>query len=610
MKKLIYFYTGIFLMSITLFSCEEYLDTAPELDISEEDVFDSYDNAEGYLDNCYNALNDYSRWDVQKQQRGHISTISDEAVGTYSWSTIMTVMNGGSWLDQESSAEVGYTSSNVATYKGRVIANAFYCIRIANKLLENVPDMDITDDQKDLLMGQAYFMRSWWYFEIIRRWGGMFIIDQTYDSDDVLDLERLSYSESTEWLIEGLDQAIELLPDEWSDAEKGRADKVAAMAVKSMAALYAASPLMQNGIYTITDQEYSTEWAEKAAQYAAEVLDYIDATIPERQVTGENMDAEEQMENYQSIFYHYPEYYGAEDLWYKNSTGMSRSTDIIIHWQNIRFSGRTGNYGWAVTCPSQNVVDMFEFADGTEFDWNNEEHVNNMYENRDPRFYNNILYPNCAHGVDGSGDTLYLETYTGGQDLNSTWTRSVPTGYLCKKWWWATANSDNSSAYKSYYYNGVFIRTTQIWLDLAEAMNEAYGPNADPDGLGYTAVEALNKVRNRVGMPDVSDEYTGSADDLRDRIRNERGVELMFENHRWFDIRRWMIADEVFSETYPIKGITADIKSGTSNSDYTFSYSKKDVTTATRVFDTRNYWYPVDYDATTQYENFKQNYGW
>jgi len=125
MKKLIYFYTGIFLMSITLFSCEEYLDTAPELDISEEDVFDSYDNAEGYLDNCYNALNDYSRWDVQKQQRGHISTISDEAVGTYSWSTIMTVMNGGSWLDQESSAEVGYTSSNVATYKVALLPMPF-----------------------------------------------------------------------------------------------------------------------------------------------------------------------------------------------------------------------------------------------------------------------------------------------------------------------------------------------------------------------------------------------------------------------------------------------------------------------------------------------------
>lgn len=610
MKKLLYFFIGLILMSLFLYSCEEYLDTAPELDISEEDVYDSYDNAEGYLDNCYNALNDYSRWDVQKQQRGHVATISDEAAGTYSWSTIITTMNGGSWLDQESSCEVGYTSSNVANYKGRVIASAFYCIRIANKLLENVPNMDITDDEKDLLMGQAYFMRSWWYFEIIRRWGGMFIIDQSYDSDDVLDLERLTYSESTEWLIEGLDEAIELLPDEWDESEKGRADKVAAMAVKEMAALYAASPLMQNGIYSISDQEYSVEWSKKAAQYAAEVLDYIDATIPERQVSGEDMDSEDQMENYQSIFYHYPEYYGAEDLWYKNSTGMSRATDMIIHWENIRFSNRTGNYGWAVTCPSQNLVDMFEFADGTIFDWDNEEHVNNMYVDRDPRFYNNIIYPNCAHGVDGNGDTLYLETYTGGDDLNDNWTRSVPTGYLCKKWWWASANGDNSSNYTSYYYNGVFIRTTQVWLDLAEAMNEAYGPDADPDGLGYTAVEALNKVRNRVGMPDVSDEYTGSADDLRDRIRNERGVELMFENHRWFDIRRWMIAEDVFSDTYPIKGITADIESGTSNSDYTFSYSKKDVTTATRVFATRNYWYPVAYDATTQYVNFKQNYGW
>jgi hypothetical protein len=453
-------------------------------------------------------------------------------------------------------------------------------------------------------------MRSWWYFELIRRWGGMFIMDQSYDSDDVLDLERLTYSESSEWLIEGLDLAIELLPDEWDDSEKGRADKVAAMSVKSMAALYAASPLMQNGIYTITDQDYSVEWSEKAALYAAEVLDYIDATIPDRQVTGEDMDADEQMENYQSIFYHYPEYVGAEDLWYDNSTGESRSTDMIIHYQNMRFSGKTGWWGYTCNCPSQNLVDMFEFSDGTIFDWDNDDHVDNIYVDRDPRFYNNILYPNCAHGVDGNGNTLYLETYEGGDDIEDNYLKDVVTGYLCKKWWWATANGDNSSAYSNYYYNGVFIRTTQIWLDLAEAMNEAYGPNSDPDGLGYTAVQALNKVRNRVGMPDVADEYTGSTEDFRDRIRNERAVELMFENHRWFDIRRWMIAEELFSDTYSIQGIVAEIESGTTNSDYVFSYEQEDVTTETRVFDTRNYWYPVAYDVTTQYENFKQNYGW
>ncbi len=597
-------------MSVSLTSCEDYLSVSPDLDISEEDVYDTYDAAQGYLDNCYNALDDYSRWNVQNQQRNHISCISDESAATYPWGSLHSTVNGGQWLDQQSASEIGYSESNIGTYKGRVIANAFYCIRIANKLLLNVPDMDITDDEKNELLGQAYFMRSWYYFEIIRRWGGMFIMDVAYTSDDVLDLERLTYSESSEWLIEGLDAAIELLPDNWDDAKKGRADKVAAMAVKSMAALYAASPLMQNGIYTITDQDYSVDWSKLAAKYAAEVLDYIDVTMPERAVTGEGMTAEEQAENYTNIFYHYPEFYSAESLWYKNSTGMNRSTDMIIHWQNIRFSGKTGNYGWAVAAPSQNLVDKFEFADGTVFDWDNSDHAANPYANRDPRFYNNILYPGAAHGVDGSGNTLYLETWTGGGDLNSTYTKSIPTGYMCKKWWWPEANRYNSNAYKSYYYNGVFIRTTQVWLDLAEAMNEAYGPDADPDGLGYTAVTALNKVRNRVGMPDVSSEYTGSTEALRERIRNERAVELMFENHRWFDIRRWMIAEDIFSATYPIQGVTADIESGTSGADYTFSYDVKDVTTETRVFDTKNYWYPVAYDHTTQYSNFKQNYGW
>lgn len=599
------------LVAIVFASCENYLDLAPELDLTEAEVFENYQSVQGYLDVCYSSLDDHSEWEAQKFDRNHVAAMSDEASSTYQWAKVVSVINTGNWLDQGNQAEVGWTNDAVGTLQGRVIANSFYAIRIANKVLENVPEMNLSVQEKNELLGQAYFFRSWFYFEIIRRWGGMFIMDQAYNSDDILDLPRLTYSESTEWLIEGLDEAIKLLPDNWEAANKGRADKVAAMAVKEMAALYAASPLMQNGLEaTVQREDYSLEWSKRAARYAADVLKYIDAKMPERQMKGEGMSPEEQKENYKHIFYHYPNFVSTEALWYNNSNGENRDVDMSIHFQNIRFSKRSGNYGWATTSPSQNLVDMFEMADGTPFDWNNPAHAAAPYENRDPRFYNNILYAGRAHGVDASGKTMYLETWDGGKDLNSDYSRSIPTGYMCIKWWWPEANGYNKPGYAMYYYNGMFIRTTQVWLDLAEAMNEAYGPDLDPDGLGYTALDALKKVRARIGMQEVRSEFTGSKEALRERIRNERAVELMFENHRWFDIRRWMIAEDVLGGTYPIQGISIQKVSGTGPTNWVFNYSVKDVVTEVRVFEKKHYWYPVAYDHVQQYTNFKQNPGW
>src|SRR5690606_33209642 len=123
----------------------------------------------------------------------------------------------------------------------------------------------------------AYFFRAWYYFQIIQRWGGMPLLDKAFKPDDELDLPRLTYSESSEWLIADLDRAIELLPDVWSQNEYGRASKGAAYAVKSMAALYAASPLMQNDLSSVRYLDYSPEWSKKAARYAHETLSYIDA---------------------------------------------------------------------------------------------------------------------------------------------------------------------------------------------------------------------------------------------------------------------------------------------------------------------------------------------
>ncbi|WP_045027461.1 RagB/SusD family nutrient uptake outer membrane protein [Draconibacterium sediminis] len=592
-----------FLLILGLSSCEDFLNLAPELEISEGDVFENYLSTQGFLDNCYKALeNNYSNWNGQGLQRNHVDAMSDFAASTYG-AAIRNIMNTGDWYNRGGASEVGYDNGGIGGENGAIITNAFYSIRVANKIIAKVPEIvSITDSEKDLLLGQAYFMRAWNYFEIIRRWGGMPVFDKIYEVDDELDMERLTYQQSTEWLMSDCDEAFQLLPEEWDAANTGRVTKIAALALKSMAAIYAASPLMDNPVGVIDNHGYNKQWSETAAKCAYDALKYIKDKYPEKDITNGVP--------YEHIFYH-EGFVGAESLWYFNSTGKNRNPDIPIHFQNIRFSKRNGNWGWAVTTPSQNLVDMFELADGTPFDWNNPEHAASPFTNRDPRFYNNILYPGRDYGVDNKNKTMYLETWEGGRDLNSNYTRSVPTGYLCIKWWWPEANG-YTNGHSLYNYNAIYIRTTQLYLDYAEAMNEAYGPNSDPENYGMTAVEAINAVRNRVGMPGVQSQFTGSADLFRDRIRNERGIELMFENHRWFDIRRWMIAKDLFSDTYPIKGIKAiDTTPGQKDvSQKEFTYSVKDVDSEIRVFDTKHYWYPISRDHEFQLSNFKQNPGW
>lgn len=599
--------------------CEKFLDLSPELGLTEDVVFDNYESTRGYLDRCFPLLNDHTHWNRQRAQRAHVASMSDEAAQTYTFNYVYNVVNTGDWLRQPNAMEVGYADAAVGGVEGRVIPSSFSGIRITNKILEKVPASDFTQEQKDKLIGQAYFFRSWFYFEIIRRWGGMPIYDKAYTPDDPMDMERLNYHESTEWLIEGLDRAIELLPEEWPVAKKGRPAKVSAMAVKSMAALYAASPLMRNNVDELNMYtDYDQEWSERAAQYAYDAIDYIETQLTSRRMAGEGAPDHMRDSLYRHIFYHRPHYVSEEGLWYLNNTNINRDEHISIHFQNSRWSDRPGNWGWAVTTPSQNLVDMHEVInpdDGLAYPIEHPSSgydLQNPYVNRDPRFYNNILPPGWSYGLDASGNPIYLEPWAGGRDYADDWTRGVPTGYFFIKYMPVEAKGWNKPGYNLYNYSCIFIRSTQVYLDFAEAMNEAYGPNSDPHNYGMTALEATNRVRARVGMPPVLPEYAASKQGLRERIRNERTVELSYEFHRWFDIRRWMIAEEVFNDPHPIKGMKLTDLTPDQNdvSLKQFYYEVAPVTTAIRVFNRRHYWYPVAADHTDQLGNFRQNPGW
>jgi starch-binding outer membrane protein, SusD/RagB family len=624
-------YKIIFIIGTLFFSCEDYLDYAPKLEIDETDVYKNYRSALGYLDNCYAALeNNYSTPEAQQLVQTHIAAIGDE--GALNVSGPIKTFNTGDWFNRPGLGEVGYNNTGLGQLQGTAISNSFYSIRIANNILKNVPEMtNITATERNNLLGQAYFYRSWAYFQIIKRWGGMQIFDKAYATDEWRDVIRLSYQESTNWLIEGYNEAINRLPSDWDAANTGRPTKVAAYAARSMAALYAASPLMNNPVaQPVSNRGYNQEWSEKAAQYAHETLRYIWDQMPQRDMQGLGAGTpEEKLEAYRHIFYH-KAFVAPEHLWYHNSAGLNRDqrggapgrNDQVRHFQNINFSGRPGGFGQNLTSVTQNLVDKFEVinpTDGLAYPFGHpslgslEAQWVRPYDNRDPRFYNNILFTGGPpHGAKANGDPWYLEVYPGGADFQPTEVGSVKTGYMCKKWWWPTANRV-ANGWGDYYYNAVFIRATQVYLDYAEAMNEAYGPNADPKGYGMTAVQAINKVRNRVGMVDVNPAFTGSKEAFRERIRNERAVELMWEDHRWHDMRRWMIAHEVLGgPTYPIQGVVVqDLTPLITNvGQKSFRYTVVNLTSEIRVFEMKHYWYPLPRDHMERLRNVTQNPGW
>ncbi|MCG8700986.1 MAG: RagB/SusD family nutrient uptake outer membrane protein [Bacteroidales bacterium] len=624
----------IVILTILIFatSCEDYLADHPDFGLTEEVVFANYESARGYLDNSYSAINNFMRF--QNAGRPHMAAMSDEAVSSIEWIWIYPFTTGD-WFNKAGHKEVGWN-------RGTYIGDAFWAIRICNKLLENLDVMEsLTTEQFNDLAGQAYFLRAWFYFEIIRRWGGTFIVDKAYTGSDDLDLPRLNYWESNQFVIDNCNSAIDHLPDEWPQQQTGRPTKLAAMALKGMAQLYAASPLMRNPVDQLVEYtEYDEERARTAAEYIHEAIQYVENpsnAYLKKYMQGDpdmfpSMTQEQRDSTWRSVFYH-KTYVGDESIWYINSTGKFRDPDMACQFQNQRWSGRKGNYGEGHADPTQEAVDWFETlpGDGNAYPVSHaasQYDDQNPYIKRDPRFYNSIMYNARPYGIKNSGDTAFHRPWRSGvtdaikgddYKPNVKWQENLMTSYLCVKWWWPEAHdidfsgSGEKAGYGLYYYNTVHIRTTQLYLDYAEAMNEAYGPTNN-NGFTYSAVEAINKVRARVGMPPVLAEYTTSKAAFRDRIRNERAVELFFENHRWHDTRRWMIAKDIFEGTYPLTGAVAyNMTVGETNpSNMTFRYEYQPVTfmTGVRNFEMKHYWYPLPKLQVEELYNFKQNPGW
>jgi starch-binding outer membrane protein, SusD/RagB family len=532
--------------------------------------------------------------------------------------------------------EAAISPSNTGDVPGRYEWGQMYArIRAANIALQNLaaPKFDNTSGLADRLKGETYFLRGYYYNQLLRYYGGIPLVKSPYAlSTPDFTLARNTYEECVNSIVSDLDSAALLLKGK--TLVSGRATEGAALALKARVLVYAASDLhdmptasaKSSVIGGFTNKELlgyvsgdrAARW-QKAKDAAKAVMDLglygykLDLAGP--------VSAEEGKLNYRNVFLSRN---GGEKDNIFSKYYIRASSDDWGSWYT-RNNGTNGYHGWTSSEPTQNLVDDYEMMDGTKFDWNNPVHAAAPYENRDPRFYESVFYDGAkwkprtpdGAGIDPYGEIQFGQyqtgsssnpvTYFGLDTRNSTienW-NGTRTGYSIRKF------SDPDPALVDMNTRQEVpspqIRFTEVVFNYVEACLEL--------GLESEAQDWINKIRFRAGMPAIA--LSGTA--LRDHYRHERNIEMMWEEQRFYDARRWMIAPETLGQKARIMVITATLKPGKtvavyrySKDDYNYKYTVQDldVGTENRKWDDKLYFPPINFDEMNRNNKLVQNPGY
>ncbi len=449
---------------------------------------------------------------------------------------------------------------------------SYETIRKANLLFEKIDEIaDYDNEEKNKVLGQAHFFRGMEYFSLIRSYGDVPYIDKPLSLSDQENVVRAPREEVYQNMMKDLDKAIEYLPLSWPASQYGRVTKGAAMALKSRAALY-----------------YS-KW-DVAAEYAKKVIDSGEYSLYDKENTGK----------YQELFWEKAD--GCEEFVLVKQFKESENSWYLIGWQAFPTKG------WGGINPTQSLVDAFEDIEGAPIAKSKLYNEKKPFENRDPRLEVNVLHDGeVMYGVNIKVAPLKSSGVTGiGQHGDAT-----ATGYYQQKW--LDPSIDPSSKGWDMGKDAVIIRYAEVLLTYAEAKNEISPLDAE-------AFEAVNKVRRRVGMPDLQNTdaskptYCGTQDELRQRIRNEWRVEFALEGgKRQWDIRRWGIAKEVLNA--PFLGLKYKlVDSSNAHADdggkICILYEGENIKLTGSKYEDHNYVYPIPQSERDLNPKLTQNAGY
>lgn len=575
--KRIYIILIAILTQLAITGCD-YLEKPASDDITVDMAFENVITAKRVLNNLY--------WEVRQAaynlhtRRVLYATGCDDAIAGYSiWGN---KFHEGSWTPDDNRGAGDGSENDPPTVN--FWNNTYKRIRKANLFMENLYRASGDENEKALYMEEARFLRAFFYAELIRRFGGVILITSSVDPGDYSALtnqERNTYDECVQWVCKELDQAAQTLPDTRNSADIGRVTRAACYAVKARLLLTAASPLFNTDNPVLPDYNeihyygnYDRERWKAAADACRMIMDMT-------QYYGLNLEVYD-VANPTSFTNYFRRF---SNIFFT----VSRESVWICH-PEYEWDGRMVPYynrsaqGWNWINPTFELADEFEMTNGklpSEADSGYD--FNRPGENRDPRFKATISYPGAQY-------TAYnFYPWVGG---SASHLESQKTGMCIQKFVDEEFNAATPGLVVRRNVTHMF-RYSEILLDFAEAMNEY---NGGPTAEVY---DAINAIRDRVGMPPLPSGLSYEA--MQARIRHERRVELAFEDQRFFDVRRWRIAEE--TQNGYLHGYDA------TKGENTGFYTRVSVGNPTR-FEKRHYLYPLSTQEILLNPALQQNPGW
>jgi starch-binding outer membrane protein, SusD/RagB family len=575
MKKYFKIFSISAALLIVFAGCKKNLDVVPLDQITSAAVWQDASLMEAYVNDVYTGLG-YGEFN----STSGLADLCDEAIWT----------NGGAPIVQST-----ITSSNLDIIGGSrfsylVWGTLYSFIRKCNVFLQNTANSSVKDQEMiSRMRGEMYFLRGYYYHNLMRVNGGVPLITKVYGLTDSTAIPRNTFAETIDFIVRDADSAAALLPLNYTGADVGRVTKGAALALKSRVLLYAASDLYNinpsgKPEFGYTDAAAGRQARWQAAQDAAKAV--MDLGI--YKLYGADPAAgDSTAKNYSDLF-----------LSKTNSEIiMNRFTSVNNKAPNVAMWFSPNGYdGYGENSPVQQMVDAYEMKDGSKFSWDNPAEAAHPYENRDPRFYATIFYdgaPWRERWADGQAfdpvgivETFKTLTLPDGSTVAGLDTRNGPieswngsySNYYLRKF----VDPDNNLLSVSQEIPWPFFRYAEILLNYAEASI----------GLGQeqNARDVLNQIRRRAGMPEFGASVTGTT--LRDEYRNERRVEMAYEEQRFFDIRRWMIAPQAMNEH--AKGIEISVKGNSRTDRSSFhDYNYKIIDIQPRHWDDKMYFMPI-----------------
>jgi len=603
MKKIKYTLLGcLSLAAIT--ACDIYEDVPIER-FTQDYVFSPTDsmgvNAMKYLNSIYYAMpNGHNRVGGD-----YLDAATDDAITSAVSENDIQRLAAGQYT---ASSRVGYTTDNPSRIMGDMDWGGYYtAIRQAITFVNHIDEVPLMLTFKNTegevipmtraWKAEARFLKALYYFELVRRYGGVPVLrdDKPYDLNDDVELPRNTFEYCINYIVSELDaikDSLRTTPVENEGADAHVVTKGAALALKSRVLLYAASPLfnenpIESGNELIAYSRPDVNRWKIAADASRSFIEefnkgskviYALNTLNTSSIKG-------------SVYVFLTNYdaNNKEIIFFRQG---SENTDIEKNNGPIGFSGTNQSNGR--TSPSQNLVDAFPMKDGKAIGdptskYTYDPYSMQMYENRDPRLSYTVLH-NGSRWLQTD-----LETFVTGKNNPGQSAQTTKTSYYLRKF---MGNFAEIKDYSNQLHLWLMFRYAEILLNFAEAQNEFAGPDKD-------VYDALTAIRARAGIEAGTNKLYGlkenmTKEEMREAIRNERRIEMAFEEQRYWDIRRWRIAEDIFKQ--PVEGLSI-LKSGSN-----LSFTR--ISVAEYSFDKKRYFYPIPYSEVIKNKNMIQNPDW